>query len=88
VREVMLREQKDWKKINQKWASMLSHMSLLNIFSTLVVRLSQCFITISCFVLRFSGDSFCSQCFPRVQASNTPHPLILCGVNTLAIFYK
>lgn len=31
-REVILREQKDWKKINQKWASMLSHMSLLNVF--------------------------------------------------------
>lgn len=31
-REVILREQKDWKKINQKWASMVSHMSLLNVF--------------------------------------------------------
>lgn len=54
-REVILREQKDWKKINQKWASMVSHMSLLNVFSALVVWLSQWFITISCFVLRFSG---------------------------------
>lgn len=36
-REVMLSEQKDWNKINQKWASMLSHMSPLNIFSALVV---------------------------------------------------
>lgn len=36
-REVILREQKDWKKINQKWASMVGHMSLLNIFPALVV---------------------------------------------------
>lgn len=36
-RKVILREQKDWKKTNQKWDSLVSHMSLLNGFSALVV---------------------------------------------------
>lgn len=77
-REVMLSEQKDWKKINQKWASMLSHMSLLNIFSALVVWLLQYFITSRCSVLRFF--------FFVGNASKNPnkqcyHHSILCQVN-------
>lgn len=80
-REVMLSEQKDWNKINQKWASMLSHMSPLNIFSALVVWLLQYFITSRCSVLRlffFVGNASNKQCH---------HHSILCQVNIFFFSY-